>query len=60
MKTIIRLVKKILFALSIIYGFNLIMNPLKILIPINIYTIITTSVFGFPGLLILVGLKLIV
>ena len=60
MKIIIRIVKKIIFALSIIYGFNLIMGPVKMFVPINVYTITTTSILGFPGLLLLLGLSAII
>lgn len=56
MKTIMTEVKKIVFALATLYSFNLIMNTLNIFIPINIYTVVTLSLLGFPGLFILVGL----
>lgn len=60
MKKIVKIIKKIVFALSIIYGFNLIMNPIKMFIPINLYTVFTTSTLGFPGLLLLIGLSVLI
>ena len=60
MKIILKVVKKVIFALSIIYGFNLIMTQVGLFIPINIYTISISTIFGFPGLLLLVGLNVLI
>ena len=60
MKIIVKVIKKVVFALSIIYSFNLIMNPVKMFIPINIFTVAVTSFLGFPGLLLLLGLSTII
>lgn len=59
MKNIYKIVKKIVFAFAILYGFNIIMESLKLFIPINIYTLGTVAFLGFPGLFILVGLLII-
>ena len=59
MKTIVRIMKKLIFSIVVLYSFNIIMNSLHIFIPINIYTIITVSLFGFPGLFLLIGLTTI-
>ena len=56
MKIITEIIKRIVFAFVIIYGFNIIMNAVNMFIPINIYTIGTLALLGFPGLSILVGI----
>ncbi len=55
----IKITKKIIFAFAVLYGFNIIMESLKIFIPINLYTISSVAILGFPGLFIIVGLLLI-
>ena len=50
---ITRFVKKILFAILLIYGFDLIMQGFNIIIPINYFNIIVIVLLGFPGLIAL-------
>ncbi len=59
MKNVYKVIKRLFFAFTCIYGFNIIMESLKLFIPINIYTIGTVSLLGFPGLFVLVGLILV-
>ena len=59
MKILIKIIKRIVFSLAILYGFNIIMNALNLFIPLNLYTISSIAIFGFPGLFILVGLLII-
>lgn len=50
---ITKFIKKIIFALLIIYGFDLILKGFDIVVPINYYTIIIVALLGFPGLIML-------
>lgn len=50
---ILRMIKKISFAILIIYGLDLLIKNLGIFVPLNIVTIGTVSVLGFPGLITL-------
>ena len=59
MKIIIKIVKRLVFALALLYSFNIIMNPVDLFIPINVYTIGTIAILAFPGLFLLVALKVI-
>lgn len=59
MKHIYKIIKKIIFAFAILYGFNIIMESLKLFIPINIYTVSSIAILGFPGLFVLVGLLIL-
>ena len=53
------LLKKIVLAAFILYGFNLLMSPLGILVPINVITVLVVSMLGFSGLLGLIVIMLV-
>ena len=54
MKKILNFLKNILISPFLIYIYNLIANPLGLIIPINIVTIIVVGLLGIPGLITLV------
>jgi len=58
-KKIFSVMKKIVLAAFILYGFNLIMSPLSILVPINIITVLVVTLLGFPGLFGLIVIMLV-
>jgi len=53
-------IKKIIFSFVMLYGLNLLVNSMNVLIPINIFTIGTVSVLGVPGLVSLIAMFFIV
>ena len=59
MKILLNIIKKIVFAFCVIYGFNLIGIGLNITIPLNIITIAVVSTLGISGLLSLIGVYII-
>ena len=59
MKIIMKIIKRLVFAFAILYSFNIIMNALDLFIPINMYTVASIFILGFPGLFLVVALKLI-
>ena len=54
MSKLFNILKKVVFAAFFIYGYNVIAQPLNIIIPLNIITILYVSIFGIPGLLSLI------
>ena len=54
------LIKRVIFAFGVIYGINVMLNKVEIFLPINIITILITSVLGVPGLLSLFALFFII
>ena len=50
---IIKVIKKIIFAILIIYSLDLILKSFNIIVPLNYYTILIVAVLGFPGLIML-------
>ncbi len=53
-KKVISLVKKFIFAFVLLYGLDLCINSLNIIIPINVFTLGTVTFLGVPGLVSLV------
>ena len=53
------LMKKIIMVFYLIYGYNNLVMPINMTIPINIFTILLVFIFGMPSLLALVLIKVI-
>lgn len=49
-KKVIQIVKKIVFSSFLLYGYNILVEPLGLIIPINIITVGVLSLFGIPAL----------
>lgn len=49
-KLIWNLLKRIVVSAFLLYGYNLIVAPLNILIPINVVTVLAISILGLPAL----------
>ncbi len=50
-KKIVVFLRKIVYSFLLLYGYNLVMEPLNLTIPINMITVITITILGFPALL---------
>lgn len=59
MKKIAVVLKKIILSAFILYGYNLIAIKFNLTIPINIITVSSVSILGFPILFVLVLLKVL-
>ena len=59
MKKIEVILKKIILSAFILYGYNLIAVKFNLTIPINIITVSSVSILGFPILFVLVLLKVL-
>ena len=59
MKKIAVVLKKIILRAFILYGYNLIAVKFNLTIPINIITVSSVSILGFPILFVLVLLKVL-
>ena len=58
-KKILKVVKKIIMAVLIIYTYNMIALPLNVPIPINVLTILIVTVLGLPSMLVLIIFSLL-
>lgn len=54
MKNIFVVIRKITISFFLLYAFNIIVQPLNLVIPINIITILSLSILGIPALMSLV------
>ena len=57
MKTIIIILKRIILSILILYSYNLIATRFNLVIPINLITIGSVGILGFPILFVFVLLK---
>ena len=55
-KIIFNVVKRLIFAIILLYSLDLFLSLANIIIPINVISIIIVCILGIPGLLTLVGL----
>ena len=51
--------KRIIISMFILYGYNLIATSFNLVIPINVFTVGSVSLLGFPMLFVLVLLKVL-
>ncbi|MBR4230781.1 MAG: pro-sigmaK processing inhibitor BofA family protein [Bacilli bacterium] len=56
LKIIFNVVKKVIFAIFLLYGLNITLNVLNVVIPINYISIFFVSLFDIPGLISLIVL----
>ena len=59
-KYIFRIVKRIIMAIVVLYGINIITANLDFLLPINIITIVLLAGLGLPGLGTLIALYFLI
>ena len=57
MQYLLSIIKSIVLAICMLYAVNLIIVNAGIVIPINYYSIIFVSIFGFPALVGLIIIK---
>ena len=59
MKKVWRILQKIIISTFILYGYNLIATRFNLVIPIDVFTVGSVSILGFPMLFVLVLLKVL-
>lgn len=55
-----KLVKKIIFSALLLYSYNVIAQPLKIIVPINLITVGSMTIFGVPVLFAFIAIYYLV
>ena len=60
LKILIKILKRIIISSFLLYGYNLIVQPLGITIPINIITISAITILGVPALLALISIIVLI
>lgn len=59
MKKVLLIIRKIVIGLCMLYTFNVLVSKTGFVAPINIYSLIIVSVFGLPGMISLLVLKIL-
>ena len=54
-KFLLKIVKKVVIGMILLFGYNMFLSSLNLMIPVNVITIIIASIFDVPGI---VGLAL--
>ncbi len=54
MKKVLKILRKIIISSFLLYGYNLLVQPLNLMIPINVITVSSVAILGVPALLALV------
>jgi len=60
LKFILKVVKRIIISSFLLYGYNILVQPVGLIIPINIFTIAAISILGVPALLCLIFIMIFV
>ena len=60
MKYLVRSIKRVCIGIFSIYSINVLFGILNIVVPINLYTISMSSIFGIFGLFGIIVLKLVI
>lgn len=60
LKFIFKIIKRIIFSSFLLYGYNLLMQPLGLIIPINIITVALISILGIPALMSLIFIMILI
>ena len=59
-KAILKIVKRIIISSFLIYGYNVIIQPIGLIIPINVFTVGAISILGVPALLCLIFIMVLI
>ena len=59
-KFIVRIIRRIVFSFMLLFGLNVMIKSMGIIIPINIINVIFISILGVPGLVVLLIIKLFI
>lgn len=54
MKRLWKWIRKIIISSFLLYGYNLLVQPLNLMIPINVITVFSVALLGVPALISLV------
>lgn len=60
MKKLFKILKKITVSFFLLYAYNLIIEPLNLIVPINVITLTSVSIFGIPALLSFIAISIFI
>ena len=60
LKLILKVIKRIIISSFLLYGYNILVQPIGLIVPINIFTIAVISILGVPALLSLIFIMIFI
>ena len=60
LKFIFKIIKRIIISSFLLYAYNLIVQPIGCIIPINVFTIGALTILGVPALLALIFIMVLI
>ena len=54
LKIVFEVIKRIVISFFLLYAYNLIIQPIGLIVPINIFTVAALTILGVPALLALI------
>ena len=60
LKVMLKILKRIIISSFLLYGYNLIVQPMGITIPINIITVSLLTILGVPALMALISIVVLI
>ena len=60
LKFIFKIIKRIIISSFLLYAYNLLVQPIGLIIPINIFTVGALTILGVPALLALIFIMVFV
>ena len=60
LKILFKIIKRIVISSFLLYGYNLLVQPIGLIIPINVFTVGALSIFGVPALLCLIFIMVLI
>ena len=60
LKFMFKIVKRIIISVFLLYAYNLLVQPIGLIIPINIFTVGALTILGVPALLALIFIMILI
>ena len=60
LKFIFKIIKRIIISSFLLYTYNLLVQPIGLIIPINIFTVSALTILGVPALLALIFIMVLI
>jgi len=60
LKIVFKIVKRIIISSFLLYGYNLLVQPVGLMVPINVFTVGAMTILGVPALLCLIFIMIII
>jgi len=60
LKIVFKIIKRIIISSFLLYGYNLLVQPVGLMVPINVFTVGAMTILGVPALLCLIFIMIII